>query len=364
MKINDLNKIEEGLASSLFGEVPTAAIKGLFTGAGTRATLKQDFFIQDFVGDAIASLKNGIAAGTVDKKNPKMLGTEVDPSTVQSPTAGAVAAQQATRQDIQSLNNYIKQAAAEINKTADKEQKLALTKELVNAMADRQGTPEHANAIKSVEAVIKRSGLTPFDQSQAITNLRTGKIMAEAFHIYYANKLIESVGLTWKDLNLCVLQEGNNYFIAESKYVKLDQLFESILEATTEPAQQTQSISEYLYDWFGQYMSGSNWENKKASIIPLINQVQASGGSKSSIKKLARAAYSVASAGGKTPKGALNAMPAANTQQQPSAQAKSAEEITKDLAELEKTNPDEYKKLVAAIMSKPAPTPTTPKPEA
>jgi hypothetical protein len=66
MKINDLNKIEEGLASSLFGEVPVAAIKGLFTGKGTKTTLEQDFFIKDFVGDAIASLDNGIRGGLVN----------------------------------------------------------------------------------------------------------------------------------------------------------------------------------------------------------------------------------------------------------------------------------------------------------
>ena len=454
MKINDLNKIEEGLGSSLFGEVPVAALKGFFSGKGTKAQLTQDIFIKDFVGDAIASLDNGVSAGIIDprstelaqmedepkKKEPASDDTgapgasntdggnvpnQVNPASVKpapgqpgaakGATAGAVAAKKSQQQTTQNINNYVKQAASAINQTTDKNQKIALTKELVNSMADRQGTPEYNNAIKGVEGIIKRGGVDPGFASAAISNLRSGKTMSEAWRIYFANKLVEAVGLTWKDLGLSVLKEGKTYYIAETRYLKLNQLFESIMEVTTggigfgatpggttatvgkagtTPAPQnigtptntpitaptipqadekpaapagpktSQSISEYLLDWFTLYMGGVNWKPKAAMVLPLIHQVQAtykSGKGKAALTKLAQAAFALSK--GSIPKGAEDAVKsggAANPESE-----KTVQDIENSLKNLEQKDPEAYAQVMAAMAQKAKTVqPPEPKPEA
>lgn len=460
MKINDLNKIEEGLGSSLFGEVPVAALKGFFSGKGTKAQLTQDIFIKDFVGDAIASLDNGVQAGIIDPKSPDQatLGPEpakpetqndgatddtattntpnqVNPAAVkpapgqpgaapaQSGTAAAVAAKKSQQQTTQNINNYVKQAAGAINQATDKNQKIALTKELVNSMADRKGTPEYNNAIKGVEGIIKRGGVDPGFASAAISNLRSGKTMSEAWRIYFANKLVEAVGLTWKDLGLCVLKEGKTYYIAETRYVKLNQLFESIMEVTTggigfgatpagatatvgkagtTPAPQnigaptnvslnapvvpqadekpaepkgpktSQSISEYLLDWFTQYMGGVDWKAKGQMVLPLILQVQATygrGKGKAALTKLAQAAFSLSK--GALPKGIQDEVDKAKAGQQPAAAAPASPEVKKtvdsiqnDLATLEKTDPEAYAQVLAAMAEKAKKVQASPQPAA
>ena len=57
MNLNELNKIEEGVLSS---------IKGMFTGQGGYQTQVQDIFIKDFVQDALTSLNNGVKGGLID----------------------------------------------------------------------------------------------------------------------------------------------------------------------------------------------------------------------------------------------------------------------------------------------------------
>ena len=58
MKLNELNKIEEGLVSGL---------KDMFSGQGKYQTQVQNIFIKDFVQDAIASLRNGLSGGLITK---------------------------------------------------------------------------------------------------------------------------------------------------------------------------------------------------------------------------------------------------------------------------------------------------------
>ena len=142
MKINEINQpkqIDESLAGAMFGDVPMAALKGLFTGKGTKLQLAQDIFLKDFYDDAYTSIDNAIKGQLVnpDLKGPLTGSKQVDPAKV-SPTAGAVAANKAQQQTIQDINNYVKRISLEINKTTDVSQKAALIKELVNAMADRK----------------------------------------------------------------------------------------------------------------------------------------------------------------------------------------------------------------------------------
>lgn len=336
MKLSELQKLEEQARqkkqqldelslSSLIGDVGSAAVKSGFTGKGFNQQMIQDMFLKDFYDDAHTSLDNAIKGQLVNKDiKGSLTGTQqVDPNSVgsdeedpaanpagndatktaaPSTTAGAVAAQKAQQQTSQNINNYVKQAAQEINKTTDKNQKIALAKELVNAMADRQGTPEWNNAIKGVEGIIRRSGADPAFTNTAITNLRAGKTMMESYRIYYINKLIESVGLSWDDLGLCVLKEGSSYYIAESRYVKLNQLFESIVEATTGGQQ---SVGQYMLDWFNQYMAGVDWKSKEGVVLPIIQSIEDSypSGYKSAIKTLAKTAFAISKSSPTLPAG-------------------------------------------------------------
>jgi hypothetical protein len=326
MKISEFKKIEEQrLAelslSSFIGDVGSAAVKSGFTGKGFKQQMIQDMFLKDFYDDAYTSLDNAVKGQLVNKDiKGSLTGTkQVDPNSVEDDTAAAtttpgasaakpgatapaVAAKKAQQQTTQNINNYVKQAAQEINKATDKNQKIALTKELVNSMADRQGTPEWNNAVKGVEGIIRRAGVDPGFANTAITNLRAGKTLSEAYRIYYANKLVEAVGLTWKDLGLCVLQEGSNYYIAESRYVKLNQLFESIMEVASGGQQ---SIGQYMLAWFNQYMNGVDWKASEATVLPMIQSIEDSypSGYKSAIKTLAKAAFAISKASPTMPKG-------------------------------------------------------------
>jgi hypothetical protein len=397
MKISEFKKIEEQrLAeislSSFIGDVGSAAVKSGFTGKGFKQQMIQDMFLKDFYDDAFTSLDNavkgqlvnpkarGTLAPTAVEKNPADVKpepgqpgakptsaspttpgakpTSVAPATPGAPaakpssTAGAVAAKKSQQQTTQNINNYVKQTAQAINQATDKNQKIALTKELVNSMAERQGTPEWDNAVKGVEGIIKRAGTDPAFANQAVNNLRSGKTMSEAWRIYFANKLVEAVGLTWKDLGLSVLKEGKNYYIAETRYVKLNQLFESIMEVTTggpgfgaKPAgttatvgkagstpapqnmnlppnatldtptvpakQQSQSsggqqtVGQYMLAWFNQYMNGVNWKASEATVLPMIQAIEDSypSGYKSAIKTLAKAAFAISKASPSMPAG-------------------------------------------------------------
>ncbi len=345
MKINEIKQpttVNEGvgdmlggLSRALVGDQATSAIKGMFTGRGTKSQLTQDIFFKDFINDAITSLQNGIKSGVIDTRltseptttssSTTPVAHDVDPSKVApapgepgapSATSNAVAAKKAQQQTIQTINNYIAGAAKAINSTNDKKQKIALTKELVNSMADRQGSPEWENALAGVQGIIKRAGVDPTFAAIAISNLKSGKIMSEAWRVYVANRLIESVGLTWKDLGLCVLKEGKSYYIAETRFVKMDMIFESIMEQT----EGAKSIGDYMLEWFTAYMAGTNWESYRPKIAELCRNIELAyrkGNWKAAIKTLAQAAYSLPGSG--KAKGVQNANVG---QQRPATQTK------------------------------------------
>lgn len=318
MKINEISQpkqIDEGIGSALIGDRAAAAIRGFFTGKGTKETQYQQAFLKDFYQDAITSLDNGIRGGFINKDLRSAApgggggggggtgGTEVDPSATPAPGAAAATATKAQQQTNQSLNNYIKQAAQTINSTTDKNQKIAITKELVNAMADRKDYPEWENALATVQQVIKRGNLDPGFATTAINNLKAGTTMTEAYNIYYINKLVESVGLTWKDLGLSVLKEGKNYYIAETRYVRLNQLFESVISLTEN---QGVSVGKYMTDWFAAYMAGTKWQNYKAQVEPMIQAIEDSypKGHKNAIKQLAKTALAISKLSPRKPEGA------------------------------------------------------------
>lgn len=450
MKINEINQpkqIDEGIGSALIGDRAAAAVRGFFSGKGTKHTMYQQAFLKDFYQDAITSLDNAIRGGFVNKdlrseapgaggaeKGSKDTGvksggaTPATPATPAStggtpaatggtpattgpasatpakPGAAAAAATKSQQQTNQRLNNYIKQAAQTINSTTDKNQKIALTKELVNAMADRKGYPEWENALATVKQVVKSGNVDPNFANAAINNLTAGKTMAEAYKIYYMNMLVESVGLTWNDLGLSVLKEGKNYYIAETRYAKLNQLFESIMEVTTggvgfgaapggttatigkagsTPApqninapsnatlntptvnakQQSQpgaiSIGKFMTDWFAAYMNNTKWESYKAQVEPMIQAIEDTfkgDSGKKAIKQLAKTAFSISKLSPTKPDGAPerpkdDEKKPGETPSDPLSNLFKGNnaDLEQQLAALKKNNPEGYKAAVAKL---------------
>jgi len=325
MKLNDFKqtekKLDEFRLSSLLGDYGSAAAKKMFgqtDGKSVQSQMAMDIFLKDFVDDAIGGLVSGIKSGLIDP-NLKTKGTAkpVNPNSVQpaagqpgaattapttQPAQGTAPAQKPgtsmavgkfnqQKQTTQNMNQYIQSAAKTLNATQDKNQKIALTKELVNYMADRKGYPEWDNAVATVQQVIKKGAVDPNFANAAVGKIKAGQTMAEAWKVFYINKLLEAVDLTWGDIGLTVLKESTSkhYIIAETKYYKLNNLFENILN-------EAQSIGDYLKNWYAGYMKGVNYGPNQADVDKLINQVEATYGQdkgKGALEQLAQMSYSL-----------------------------------------------------------------------
>lgn len=429
MKLNDFKqseqKLDEFRLSSLLGDYGAAAAKKMFGQTGGKSVQSQmamDIFLKDFVDDAIGGLESGVKSGLIDPNlKTKATAKPVNPASVKpapgqpgaaapaapaAPTATATTGQPAAqgttqkpgtsaavgkfnqqKQTTQNMNQYIQSASKTINATQDKAQKIALTKELVNYMADRKGYPEWDNAVATVQQVIKKGNVDPNFANAALGKIKAGQTMAEAWKIFYINKLLESVKLSWADLGLTVLKESTSkhYIIAETKFYKLNNIFESILS-------EAQSIGDYLKNWFAGYMKGVNYGPNQADIDKLINQVEATYGQdkgKKALEQLAQMSYSIskgaapgasdekqkmdqANAAAGTQPAAQGSAPAAATSAQPAAQGQTqaakpaagqenshqiAARIQQELTKLSKIDAKVYNDLIKSL--KPASIPAT-----
>jgi hypothetical protein len=323
MKLNDFKqseqKLDEFRLSSLLGDYGSAAAKKMFGQTGGKSVQSQmalDIFLKDFVDDAVSGLDTGIKSGLIDP-NLKTKGTAkpVNPKAVKpaagqpgaapaapaaapaqgtapkADTSGAVGKYNQQKQTTQNMNQYIQSAAKTINATQDKAQKVALTKELVNYMADRKGYPEWDNAVATVQQVIKKGNVDPNFANAALGKIKAGQTMAEAWKVFYINKLLEAVQLSWEDVGLTVLKESNSkhYIIAETKFYKLNYIFESIVT-------EAQSIGDYLKNWYAGYMKGVNYGPNQADVDKLIKQVELTYGQdkgKKALEQLAQMSFSI-----------------------------------------------------------------------
>lgn len=378
MKVSEFKKntlIDEGISNALLGDYGAAKLKGMFSGKSTTQQMTQDIFLRDFYSDAISALQNGIASGLV---NPKIsnktttTATEIDPalatpiynqtndtsSTTNSRIPSTTAINHSQKQTIKDINNYIKIAAKTLNATEDKNEKIVLTKKLINAMANRKGTAEWNNALGTVQHIIKTGGFNSNFTGSAIQALKAGKTITESWKIYYLNKLIETSGLTWKELGLVVLRENKNFYIAESKFIKLNYVFENIVES-----EEGESISQYLSGWFSQYMQGVDWTSRKQAIDKLIQQVEDTYNrdkGKTAIKQLAKMAFAVSkgNAPGETKNNTINTSPSdqpthPDTEQLPPSEKATinATKVQTDLTTLKKSDPKGYEAIVNQIIT-------------
>ena len=196
LKPGMIDKIKGAWAKSGAGIDPKASVLGKVMGRVGGA-------IGNAIGKAVAP-KNVDGDGQPDAAPAK-------------PGVGAAAATaaKAQQQSNQTLNNYVKGIAAELNKPGAN--KVGLTKELINFMADRKGTPEWENASDSIKVILKRAGLNPQFSDLALKRIQAGQTM-ESVQFLFINSLLEAVGLTFADLELTetvIENSGIKHYIVE-----------------------------------------------------------------------------------------------------------------------------------------------------
>jgi hypothetical protein len=203
LKPGMIDKIKGAWAKSGAGIDPKASVLGKVMGRVGGA-------IGNAIGKAVA---------------PKAAGADQSDTAPAKPGVGAAAAQAAPKPTqvnnpaVQNLNNYVKGVAAELNKPGAN--KIALTKELVNFMADRKGTPEWENASDSMKVILKRAGLDPKFANVALQRLQAGQTM-ESLQMLFINSLLEELNLTFDDLELSesvVEVEGIKHYIVEDNSI-------------------------------------------------------------------------------------------------------------------------------------------------
>lgn len=386
MKINEVKKpkkISEGLGSTLFGEIPTAAARGAVSGKGTRATLTQDIFIKDFVTDAIASLDNGIKGGIIDPKSKITIGpggsvvsgdvakkpdqaqpsdgaapagatntppagqasasTPASTPTATSSTSTASATSAPGTASSSGGNNY---SFKTTQAGAPTQQPLKPTTQKVNFnIPAKPAEPEPYSWSPEGRPIRPNDKLSDYGQ--------VGARPAPAAPSGYSFKTTQQGQAPKPPLKPTTQRVTFNRQpgLKESvTYQKLNSIFESIVEAPEQPNTPKQSISQYMYDWFTQYMGGVNWGAKEASVIPIINRIQSTYSrdkGKLAITTLAQAAFALAKGG--VPKGAANAMQQGSGTDNPQSVKQAFAEINKILDDLEKNDQETYNALIPEL---------------
>lgn len=295
MKINEFNKpkqTNESLAGAMFGEVPMAALKGLFTGKGGKHQLAQDIFLKDFYQDALTSLDNGIKSGYVDPNK-----------------------------------EYVPQSTTTAQENPPSSDAAEPTDAPAPAPAPKPAGPTGAEQTAAAAQQHRQ------DVGAAANRMAAGKAAQAkpAFQRTATDKLaMKAAGLS------------------ESKFARLNYIFESIVSEME--GEETISIADHMLEWFGLYMNGVNWESKKAAIIPQIKKIQdtyKTDKGKAAIQNLARFAYSISGKGGQIPKGAENAVQNVTGTPAPSPPGKTSNvnQIVTAIGNLKQRNPYEFRKL-------------------
>ena len=360
MKSNDIfessDQLDELRLSNLIGGAAASKAKSMFGGGGKSSAtiLAQDIFVKDFVSDAVSALENAIASGLIAPPQPGGKETappaspEAQPQAQQAqPQAQQAAAPakaarpqgdggkaQAAR--IQAMNNYLKGVSQQMSKITDVKQKQELSKELMNYMMDRQGTPEWENGLKTVEFILNKNldprmaqGMIgqlkrPLQQKQELQRQNPGSapkssadIRESRWQTYWMNQLAEACGFTLKQLGFTTLIENKYYRIVESRFYKMNKILESVILL-----EQGQTFDQFFKDWFGQYMQGVDFSANKPALYAIVDQItdaynnQQGKIDRKNIEKLAQGGWAASKAVGINPSGAQDA---AGGQAQPAA---------------------------------------------
>ena len=368
MKIDDIyikesEQIDELRLSNMIGGAAASKIKSAFGGGKSAATiLAQEIFVKDFVSDAVSALENAKAAGLIappqpgkpeeeetpppeqpvaEPEQPQPQG-EQPPAQPQGQAQPAAAPAKAARKQgdagkaqaarIKAMNDYLKKVSTQMSQIADPKQKQELSKEMINYMMDRQGSPEWENGLKTVEFILNKN-LDPKFAMASIQRLKGGQQMnvnpanapkarqganyfkESQWQVYWMNRLAEACGFTLKQLGFTVLQEHRTraYRIVETRYYKMNNIFESIMEADEPAGQVGIPFGKFMRDWFGQYMQGVDYTTNKPALYQIIDAMEDTYNNKKgkidtgAINKLAQGGWAASKAVGVNPSGAQDA---------------------------------------------------------
>jgi hypothetical protein len=356
MKINEFNtkKVNEGkftdtlgdISSSLFGQHATSAIGGMFTGKGTKHQLTQDIFLKDFYQDAITSIDNAVKGGILDLKNTGF-GGDTAPDQQKKDTATGTEKPEVTPGAPESPNSPAGTTAG--------------TSAAAKTPQATPATPGGQN--------IKITGNTGAKQAASV-NLMQPKPVAKAavqqgpkYSMNITGKTGTGIGGTAKpaakqpsqaelDADQERMATGTN---ENRKFYELNKIFESILQVNEDTSE---TLSQYLYAWFGKYMAGTDWKSREATIKPIVLDIEqkylSKGDWKGGLKKLAQAGYAIASASKAVPKGAQNAVPTGAEKKDASKKLDFGvhdsgvpPEIDQQMQKLQKSNPEAFKNYMA-----------------
>ena len=264
-----------------------SSIKGMFTGQGGFQTKVQDIFIKDFVQDAITSLNNGVKGGLID-------------ANAKSTPAASTAASNAAPVP----------AASNAPAAGDDE---PAGQQYMGKIA-----PDARPATKPPSPV------SPF----ATPTLNQPKTTVSATGAPSRPGSITSGGPGIK--------------VKESTYDKMNRIFESIVNIDEQAELRT--ISDFMMDWFGQYMQGVNWQASQAIVKQKLDKLQDEYPKNvdANLKDLARVGLALSKAG--NPAGAPQEFTQARKQAQGSIQ-----ELKAALDELAESDPNGYNELIKTL---------------
>ena len=262
-----------------------SGIRGMFSGQGNAQTRAQDLFIKDFMQDAITSVNNGIDGGLIN--------TDAKPG---APTK-------------------------------------ATTPTTPTTPAQPQGSQPEKPQTQYMGKIAPNAG--PATKPKAPVNPFQAPTVPKTTVSTKPSSASTPGGIT----------KGGATFTKESKFEKLNAVFESIINVNE--AEQM-SLSVYLMSWYKQYMQGAQWEGSKPLVQSKIDKLakEYPNNYKNNLKELARLSLALSKAG--TPAGA----PAEFTSIQ-QASSKSLEqgmqEIQQFLGQLAKADPATYNKFIKSL---------------
>jgi hypothetical protein len=307
MKINEINhpkQIDEGIGSALIGDRAAAAVRGFFSGKGTKHTMYQQAFLKDFYQDAITSLDNGIRGGFV---NPNIASGDTAPNNQSAPSSPSPSS-----------------SSAAIPTTSPTQVPPA-------QQTGQQMSPQQTAAAK----MQTRAGVQPTGQKMTAAQRTRAQLQARKMQAAQKPKPVK-----------------------ESSYDKMNRIFESIMEVEDN---QGVSIRNFMTDWFAAYMTNTKWESYKAQVDPMLQAVEdsyAKDRGKAAIKQLAKTAFSISKLSPMKPQGApeppKGGEKQGNTAPDPLGNLFKGNnaDLEQQLAALKKNNPAGYEAAVAKLGTK------------
>jgi len=142
----------------------------------------------------------GAVKGMLSKKaaTPRVEPTVAAPAAATAPAAASTAAKAAPAGG--SVDSYVNNWAKAMRSAGSKDQQIALAKEIIGFLRDRKGSPEASRGAQMAKAVLKRSA------EPDVRRIAQSNVFAMERKIYaVASKILESVGLTWKDIGYKIL---------------------------------------------------------------------------------------------------------------------------------------------------------------